>query len=187
MRTSKSFVFEEKNSDCHRINYWQINCNMCTYTRSGLFWVVRTVDVVDRLDCTIGTIPNYDSDGKESIKKAMGVMNKTTTLHVHHLFCTFPCCPCTTMTWNDQIVSLVENGKGEAINFTISVWTRARSPLFTCNLNSLLLTNRATWENLEKVYNDAKSIFQRRFHGRCRCRIARFLMKTEGVKFLLFT
>ena len=102
-------------------------------------------------------------------------------------FCTFLCCPCTTMTWNDQIVSLLENGKGEAINFTISVWTQARSPLFTCNLNSLLLANRETWENLEKVYNDAKSIFQRRFHGRCRCRIARFLMKTEGVKFLLFT
>ena len=88
------------------------------------------------------------------------------------------------MTWNDQILSLLENGKGKEINFTISVWTRARSPLFTSNLNSLLLTNRATWENLEKVYNDAKSVFQRRFHGRCLCPIVKSLMKTEGVKFL---
>ena len=29
---------------------------------------------------------NYDGDGKENVKKAIGLMSKTTTLHVHHAF-----------------------------------------------------------------------------------------------------
>ena len=29
---------------------------------------------------------NYDGDGKENVKKATGLMSKTTTLHVHHAF-----------------------------------------------------------------------------------------------------
>ena len=27
---------------------------------------------------------NYDGDGEENVKKAIGLMSKTTTLHVHH-------------------------------------------------------------------------------------------------------
>ena len=34
----------------------------------------------------IGTLRNCDGDGKENINKAMGLMSKTTTLHVHHAF-----------------------------------------------------------------------------------------------------
>ena len=87
------------------------------------------------------------------------------------LFCQFLCRPCTTTTWNGQTLSLLENGNDKAMNSTISDWTRARSPLFTSNLNSLLLSKRATWDNREVVSKDAKSIFQRRFYGRRRCRI----------------
>ena len=29
---------------------------------------------------------NYDGNGKENVKKAIGLMSKTTTLHVHHVF-----------------------------------------------------------------------------------------------------
>lgn len=89
------------------------------------------------------------------------------------LSCTFLCSPYTTMTWNDQILILLENGNSKAVNSTISVWTRARSPLFSSNLNSLILSNRVTWENRGKVWKGAKSIFQLRFHGRRRCRIVK--------------
>ena len=34
----------------------------------------------------IGTLRNCDGDGKENVNKAMGLMSKTTTLHVHHAF-----------------------------------------------------------------------------------------------------
>ena len=44
------------------------------------------------LEVTKGTSRNYDGDGKENVKKAIGLMSKTTTLHLHHafLYITFP-------------------------------------------------------------------------------------------------
>ena len=33
-----------------------------------------------------GTVQNYDGDGNGNVKKAIGLMSKTTTLHVHHAF-----------------------------------------------------------------------------------------------------
>ena len=102
-------------------------------------------------------------------KKAIGFMSKITTLHMHHanlvprlasrFVCKFLCRLCKTTTWNDQISSLLENGDGMAKNSTISVWTRAQSPLFSCNINSLLSSNWATWDNREIDWKDAKSIF----------------------------
>ena len=29
---------------------------------------------------------NYDGDGKENVEKVVGLISKTTTLHVHHTF-----------------------------------------------------------------------------------------------------
>ena len=34
----------------------------------------------------IGTLRNCDGDGKENVNKAIGLMSKTTTQHVHHAF-----------------------------------------------------------------------------------------------------
>ena len=34
----------------------------------------------------LGTLQNYDGDGKENVKKAIGLMSTTTTLHVRHAF-----------------------------------------------------------------------------------------------------
>ena len=96
---------------------------------------------------------------------------------MHHAFLykSFLCRPCTTTTWNDQILSFFEDGNGKAINSTISVWTRAWPSLFSSNINSLLLSNWATLYTHEMVWKDAESIFQRGFHGRRRCRIVRSL------------
>ena len=35
---------------------------------------------------TIGTLRNYDGDGKENVKKAIGLIGKKTTTNVHHAF-----------------------------------------------------------------------------------------------------
>ena len=40
----------------------------------------------------IGTLRNYDSN--VNVKKAIGLMSKATTLHVHNSFFTFLCHPC---------------------------------------------------------------------------------------------
>ena len=47
---------------------------------------------------TLGTLQNYDGDDKENAKRAIGLMSKTTTLHVHYAFCTFLYSPVTTTT-----------------------------------------------------------------------------------------
>ena len=35
---------------------------------------------------TLGSFSNDDGDGKEDVKKAIGLLRTTTTLHVHHAF-----------------------------------------------------------------------------------------------------
>ena len=96
--------------------------------------------------------------------------------YIKLLICTFLCRPCTTTTWNDQILSWLENGNSKAIKFTFSLWPWTRSPLFSSNLTSLLSSNWVTWHKGEKLSKDAKSIFQRCFHWCRRCRIVRSLL-----------
>ena len=35
---------------------------------------------------TLGSFSNDDGDGNQDVKKAIGLLRKTTTLHVHHAF-----------------------------------------------------------------------------------------------------
>ena len=125
---------------------------------------------------SLGTLRNYDGDGNGNVKKVIGLVSKTTTLHVLHAFCTFLCRPYITRTWNDRILSLLGNGNGKAINSTISFRTRPQSLLFSFTPNSLLLSNWATWNNRQKKWKDAKTIFQWRFHGGRHCWIVRSLI-----------
>ena len=43
-------------------------------------------------------------------QKTIGLINKTTTLHVYHAFCTFHCRHCTTMKWKRLISRFVKDG-----------------------------------------------------------------------------
>ena len=46
---------------------------------------------------------------------------------------------------------VLKDKNGKAINSTVSVSTRVWPPLFSSNINSLLLSNQATWDNREMV------------------------------------
>ena len=66
-------------------------------------------------------------------------------------------------------VTLTDNGMDKAKNIYhlcfISDVVMTRSPLFSSNLfYRPTLSNWVTWNNWEKVWKDAKSIFLRRFH-----------------------
>ena len=50
-------------------------------------------------------------------QKTIGLMSKTTTLHVHHAFLYISFLQCTTTTGNDQILSLLGNGNGKGDKF----------------------------------------------------------------------
>ena len=52
-----------------------------------------------------------------NVKTTIGLMSKTTVLCTFIMpFCKILCCFCTTAKCNGQILSLLENGKGKAIN-----------------------------------------------------------------------
>ena len=80
-------------------------------------------------------------------------------MHVHHafLYISLPSLHNYDVKWPN--LKFFEDGNAKAINSTISVWTGVRSPLFSSNKNSLLLSNRATWDNREMGWKDAESIF----------------------------
>ena len=61
-------------------------------------------------------------------QKSVGLVSKATTLHMHHafLYISLLPLPSTTTTWNDQILSFVEDGNGKAIDSTISVLTQVQ-------------------------------------------------------------
>ena len=118
----------------------------CDVRHSMTLWEFH-FHVVNKL---LGTLRNYDGDGNENVKKAIGLKSKQQHCTCITLFCTFLWSPCITTTWNDQILGYLGNGDGKAINCTISVRTWARSLLFSSNPNSLLLNNWAPWNNRKK-------------------------------------
>ena len=112
-----------------------------------MLWIyteTRSVEVYSR------DLQNNDDNGNGNVKKIIGLISKTTILHVHQPFCTF-LLQSTTTTWNDQILRLLGNGNGKSINSTFPVQTWARSPLLSSSQNPLLLSNRVNWDNREKV------------------------------------
>ena len=109
-------------------------------------------------------------------QKSIALVSKTTTLHVHHafLYISLPSLHDYDVKWPN--FKFFEDGKSKATKSTISVWTRARLPLLSSNINSLLLSNWATWDSREMFWKDTESIFQRSFHGRRLCRIVSSLL-----------
>ena len=61
------------------------------------------------ITCKPGLFGNDHGDGNENARKAMGLLNKTTTLHVITLFCTFCCHHYTTTTWKCLISSFMKD------------------------------------------------------------------------------
>ena len=96
-------------------------------------------------------------------------------LHVHHtfLYISLP----SLHNWNVKgpNFELTWERERQGDKFHFLYLKRTRSPLFSSNRTSLLSSNWVTWYKREKVVKDSKSIFQRRFHWRRRCRIVRSL------------
>ena len=124
----------------------------------------------------VGTLRNYDGDGNGNVQSPTGFISKTTTLHVHRafLFISSPFLHNNDVKWPNFKLTWERERRGA--KFTIFVWTRTRSPLISSDLTSLLSGNWLTWYKVEKVSEDVKSIFQRHFHWRRRCRVVRSLL-----------
>ena len=53
-------------------------------SRIHLAWNRKYCNLSTIASRTIGSFSNDDGDGNENVKKAIGLLSKTTTLHVHH-------------------------------------------------------------------------------------------------------
>ena len=151
---------------------------------AGKLLIPAGKSLVASLVQTFGTLRNYDGDGdgdgdgNGNVKNSIGLKSKTTTLHVRHAFL------------HISLLSL-HNQDASWPNFKFT-WERKRQgdkvyhlcqnsgavPSLQLQPNSLLLSNWAPWNNREKKWKDAKTLFQRRFHGRRRCRTVRPLIES---------
>ena len=118
----------------------------------------------------------------------IGLMSKTTTLHVHHafLYISLPSLHNYDVKWPNFKFTWERERQGD--KFYHLCPNLSAFPSFNSSQNLVLLSNRANWDNREdncEVRNDAKSLFQRRFRGRRRCRIARSLLITHSTQRVL--
>ena len=119
-------------------------------------------------------------------QKAIVLVIKKTTLHVHHafLYIPLPSLHDYHVKWPNLIIIIIIifflRRQRQGDKFYHLCLHSGTVPLFSSNRNSLFSSDWVTWDNREVVLKDAKSIFQRRFHWRRRCRIVRSLLLWEG-------
>ena len=84
--------------------------------------MVSDDDGEDGGDTVIGTLRSNDTDVNENVIKTIGLMSKTTTLHVHHTFMyiSFPFLP----DYDVKMTNLAFNGerKQATAKFYFSLW-----------------------------------------------------------------
>ena len=84
--------------------------------------MVSDGDGEDGGDMVIGTLRSNDTDVNENVIKTIGLMSKTTTLHVHHTFMyiSFPFLP----DYDVKMTNLAFNGerKQATTKFYFSLW-----------------------------------------------------------------
>ena len=85
------------------ISGWHLSGWKRTWKNSGLTGNRTLVFAIDlsrsRLQDSSRDRSN-DGDGNQNVTKAIGLITKTTTLHMHHSFLYIFCRYCTTTTWN---------------------------------------------------------------------------------------
>ena len=124
-------------------------------------------------------------------QKAIVLVSKKTTLHVHHafLYIPLPSLHDYHVKWPNLIIIIIIiiiffffflRRQRQGDKFYHLCLHSGTAPLFSSNRNSLFSSDWVTWDNREVVLKDAKSIFQRRFHWRRRCRIVRSLLLWKG-------
>ena len=112
-----------------------------------------------------GSFSNYDGDGNESVKTAIGLLCKTTSLHVRHPFCTCICRYCTTTTRKCLISRFMEDALNKRRrNFVLILFLNLSAPpppppLKTSTLGKIAQqwTFSANWK-FEKKFIRFKSV-----------------------------
>ena len=130
---------------------------LCTCSKLfGTFFSFSTTTwncLVSRfIEKVIMTLSKDDGGSNENGNKAIGLINKTTTLQVHQAFCTFHCRHCTTTKWKRLISRFVEDGhtrQPRSFSFPV-LWN---NPLeFNSRIICQHLTNCTRWSKRDRYF-----------------------------------
>ena len=124
---------------------------------------------------TLGTLRSDDGDGSGNATKAIGLISKTTILHVHHAFLYI-----SLLSLHDYDVkmpnfTLTEEVHKRRRNFLSLSELEYGSEEFTFRRVNLRLKKLVTWSNRDEDWKNANSLFQRLFLCRRCPRILRSL------------
>ena len=130
----------------------------------------------------VGTLRSNDDHGNENVKKAIGLITKTTIFHLHHafLYISLP-------SLHDYDMKMPNfkfyRGSTQATTkfpLSLSLWTWIWSLGIQLQEGSPIhLKKLVTWGNRDEDWKNANSLFQRRFRYRRRPRILRSLINNE--------
>ena len=135
--------------------------------------------VSGRWEPGIQHLPNRDltklrQRRQQQSQKAIGLVSKTTALHVHQAFwyISFPSLHHYYVKWPKFKFFLGRERQGDKF-YHLCLNSGAAPSLQLQHKFPFFLSIWATWDNRETVWKDAESISQRSFHGRRRCRIGK--------------
>ena len=125
----------------------------------------------------LGTLRSDDGDGNGNATKAIGLICKTTILHVHHAFLY--------ISLHDYDVKMpnftMYRASTQAMTkFPLSFWTWIWFLGFNFRRVRLHLTKLVIWTNRDEDWKNANSLFQRRFLCRRRPRILMSLLSAQS-------
>ena len=158
---------------------------------SDTWWTISEIGVVQLLSVTeiapkspllwSFSNDNGDGNGNENAKKAIGLLSKTTILHVLHIcgFCKFLCRHCTTTTWKCLISRFMEDvTKRRRIFLSFSKLGCGPQEINSRKIRLHLLFS-ADGNKRDNVWKKANALSKLRFRyrrrRRCRCRCRRRL------------
>ena len=101
--------------------------------------------------------PKCDGDSSENVKQAIGLISKTTTLHVQHTFLYISLRHCTTTAWKSLISRFIEDvNKRQRIFLSLSKLECGPQEINSREIR-LHLTFSAIWNKRDKVWKNANS------------------------------
>ena len=162
--------------------YYPVGSRGVDFSQSSLFGSQLPITHRAPIDRTFFVNRDLAKLRRQKKTTTIELMSKTETLHVHHtfLYISLQSLHNNDVKWPNFKFTWERGRQGDKFYHLCQNSGRVRSPLFSSNPNSLLLSNWASWNNHEKTWKYAKSIFQRRFHERRRCRIVSSDRETTG-------
>ena len=129
---------------------------------------------------TLGTLRSDDGDGNGNATEAIGLISKTTILHVHHAFLYISLPPLHDYDVKMPNLTMYRGSTQVTMRFPLSFWAWIWFLGFNFRRVHLRLTKLVIWSNRDEDWKNGNSLFQQCFHCCRRPRILTSLLWRHG-------